>query len=63
MHLAQAFSNRAPRGASMTSRMPSGWCYGLKGHANVVEVIFDGVITPVAVEKLFLGNFNSEIRP
>src|SRR5215470_3257078 len=26
LHLAQAFSNRAPRGASMTSRMPSGWC-------------------------------------
>jgi transposase len=28
LHLAQAFSNR-PRGdASMTSRMPSGWCDG-----------------------------------
>ena len=29
LHLAQAFSNRAPRGdASMTSKMPSGWCVG-----------------------------------
>ena len=27
LQLAQAFSNRAPRVASMTSRMPSGW-YG-----------------------------------
>jgi hypothetical protein len=27
LHLAQAFSNRAPRGRNMTSRMPSGW-YG-----------------------------------
>ncbi len=26
LQLAQAFSNRAPRGQSMTSRMPSGWC-------------------------------------
>ena len=28
LHLAQAFSNRAPRGASMTSKMRSGWCGG-----------------------------------
>jgi len=28
LHLAQAFSNRALRGRSMTSKMPSGWCGG-----------------------------------
>jgi len=28
LHLAQAFSNRAPRGRNMTSKMPSGWCVG-----------------------------------
>ena len=26
LHLAQAFSNRAREGASMTSRMPNVWC-------------------------------------